>query len=85
MVFMVGKILQIYAFFSSWENEKKLLIVRRFGTMSPYLCSWKPKQRSAMFEIIVTLGLAAFAIWLLLDSAVEYIRDGQEDTLATEP
>ena len=39
----------------------------------------------AMFEIIVTLGLAAFAIWLLLDSAVEYIRDGQEDTLATEP
>ena len=53
--------------------------------MSLYLCSWKPKQRSAMFEIIVTLGLAAFAIWLLLDSAVEYIRDGQEDTLATEP
>ena len=40
---------------------------------------------SAMFEIIVTLGLAAFAIWLLLDSAVEYIRDGQEDTFATEP
>ena len=40
---------------------------------------------SAMFEIIVTLGLAAFAIWLLLDSAVEFIRDGQEDTLATEP
>lgn len=39
-----------------------------------------------MFEIVVTLGLAAFAIWLLLDSAVEYIRDdGQEDTLATEP
>lgn len=43
------------------------------------------KTRIAMFEIIVTLGLAAFAIWLLLDSAVEYIRDGQEDTLATEP
>ena len=38
-----------------------------------------------MFEIIVTLGLAALAIWLLLDSAVEYIRDGQEDSLATEP
>ena len=47
--------------------------------------SLETKQRSAMFEIIVTLGLAAFAIWLLLDSAVEYIRDGQEDTLATEP
>ena len=43
------------------------------------------KQRSAMFEIIVTLALAAFAIWLLLDSAVEYINEGQEDTLATEP
>ena len=43
------------------------------------------KTRNAMFEIIVTLGLAAFAIWLLLDSAVEYIRDGQGDTLATEP
>ena len=43
------------------------------------------KNESAMFEIIVTLGLAAFAIWLLLDSAIEYIRDGQEDTLATEP
>ena len=47
--------------------------------------SLETKQRSAMFEIIVTLGLAAFAIWLLLDSAVEYVRDGQEDTLATEP
>lgn len=43
------------------------------------------KNGNAMFEIIVTLGLAAFAIWLLLDSAVEYIRDGQEDTFATEP
>ena len=85
MLFMVSKILQMYAFFSSWESGKKFLIVRRFGTMGRYLCSRKPKQRSAMFEIIVTLGLAAFAIWLLLDSAVEYIRDGQEDTLATEP
>ena len=43
------------------------------------------QKENAMFEIVVTLGLAAFAIWLLLDSAVEYIRDGQEDTLATEP
>ena len=43
------------------------------------------KNGNAMFEIIVTLGLAAFAIWLLLDSAIEYVRDGQEDTLATEP
>ena len=38
-----------------------------------------------MFEMILTLGLAALAIWLLLDSVVEYVRDGQEDTLATEP
>ena len=43
------------------------------------------QKGNAMFEIIVTLGLAAFAIWLLLDSAIEYVRDGQEDTLATEP
>ena len=47
--------------------------------------SLETKNGNAMFEIIVTLGLAAFAIWLLLDSAIEYIRDGQEDTLATEP
>ena len=38
-----------------------------------------------MFSFIITLALAALAIWLLVDSAVEYIRDGQEDTLATEP
>ena len=47
--------------------------------------SLETKNGNAMFEIIVTLGLAAFAIWLLLDSAIEFIRDGQEDTLATEP
>ena len=47
--------------------------------------SLETKNESVMFEIVVTLGLAAFAIWLLLDSAIEYIRDGQEDTLATEP
>ena len=39
-----------------------------------------------MFEVIITLALAALTIWLLLDSAVEYIRDGQDDnTFATEP
>lgn len=38
-----------------------------------------------MSEVIITLALAALAIWLLLDSAIEYIRDGQDDTLATEP
>ena len=65
--------------------RKKRIGVSCFGTRARYLCPWKPKTGSAMFEIIVTLGLAAFAIWLLLDSAIEYIRDGQEDTLATEP
>ena len=43
-------------------------------------------HRSAMLETIITLALAALAIWLLVDSAVEYVRDGQEEnTLATEP
>jgi hypothetical protein len=32
------------------------------------------------------MALAVFAIWLLVDSAIEYINDGQdENTLATEP
>ena len=65
--------------------DKKSTCVPWYGTRARYLCPRKPKTGSAMFEIIVTLGLAAFAIWLLLDSAIEYIRDGQEDTLATEP
>ena len=39
-----------------------------------------------MLETIITLALAALAIWLLVDSAIEYVRDGQEEnTLATEP
>jgi hypothetical protein len=39
-----------------------------------------------MFETIITLALAALAIWLLVDSAVEYVNDGQdENTLAKEP
>ena len=53
--------------------------------MAPYLCPRKPINKSAMSEVIITLALAALAIWLLLDSAIEYIRDGQDDTLATEP
>ena len=41
---------------------------------------------SAMLETIITLARAALAIWLLVDSAIEYVRDGQEqNTLATEP
>ena len=39
-----------------------------------------------MIGTSITLALAAFAIWLLVDSAIEYVRDGQdENTLATEP
>ena len=44
------------------------------------------KSKSAMTGYLITLGLAALAIWLLVDSAIEYVRDGQdENTLATEP
>ena len=38
-----------------------------------------------MFEMIVSLALAALAIWLLVDSAIEFVREGQEDLPATEP
>lgn len=38
-----------------------------------------------MFSLIITFALAAFAIWLLVDSAVEFVRDGQDEPLATEP
>ena len=39
-----------------------------------------------MIGTAITLALAALAIWLLVDSAIEYVRDGQdENTLATEP
>ena len=37
-----------------------------------------------MTGYLITLALAALAIWLLVDSAVEFI-DGQDDSLATEP
>ena len=43
------------------------------------------QKKSAMTGFLLTLGLAALAIWLLVDSAVEFIQDSQEDTLATEP
>ena len=39
-----------------------------------------------MIGTLITLALAAFAIWMLVDSAIEYVNDGQdENTLATEP
>ena len=38
-----------------------------------------------MTGYIITLALAALAIWLLVDSAVEFVRDSQEDSFATEP
>ena len=43
------------------------------------------KRKSAMTGYLITLGLAALAIWLLVDSAVEFIEDSQEDKFATEP
>ena len=59
-------------------------VVCRFGTSCPDLCT-RNKNESAMIGTLITLGLTALAIWLLVDSAVEFIRDGQEDNLATEP
>ena len=59
-------------------------VVWRFGTSGPDLCT-RNKNESAMIGTLITLGLTALAIWLLVDSAVEFIRDGQEDNLATEP
>ena len=38
-----------------------------------------------MFGYLITLALAALAIWLLVDSAVEFVREGQDNPLATEP
>ena len=39
-----------------------------------------------MIGTLITLALAALAIWLLVDSAIEYINDGQDDSpFATEP
>ena len=38
-----------------------------------------------MIGTLITLALAALAIWLLVDSAVEFVRDGQDNNLATEP
>ena len=38
-----------------------------------------------MFGMLITLALAALAIWLLVDSAIEFVREGQDDNLATEP
>ena len=37
-----------------------------------------------MIGNLITMALAALAIWLLVDSAGEFI-DGQDDSLATEP
>ena len=38
-----------------------------------------------MTGYLITLGLAVLAIWLLVDSAVEFVQDSREDRLATEP
>ena len=39
---------------------------------------------NAMFEALITLALAAVAIWLLVDSAVEFTQESQDDSLATQ-
>ena len=38
-----------------------------------------------MIGTFITVALAALAIWLLVDSAVEFVREGQDDSLAIEP
>ena len=38
-----------------------------------------------MIGTLITLALAALAIWLLVDSAVEFVQDSQDNNLATEP
>ena len=37
-----------------------------------------------MIGNLITVALAALAIWLLVDSAVDFI-EGKDDSLATEP
>ena len=44
------------------------------------------KNGTAMIGTFVTLALAALTIWLLVDSAIEFVQDNQdENALATEP
>jgi len=38
-----------------------------------------------MIGNLITMALAALAIWLLVDSAVEFTQEGKDDSLATEP
>ena len=38
-----------------------------------------------MFEFVITQALAALAIWLLVDSAVEITQDTRDDIPAIEP
>ena len=66
------------------EGVKIKLPVRRYGTRGRYLCL-RNQNGKGMFGMIVSLALAALAIWLLVDSAVEFVREGQEDLPVTEP
>lgn len=56
----------------------------KLAQLVPIFASGNKNER-AMIGTLITLALAALAIWLLVDSAVEFVRDGQEDNLATEP
>ena len=38
-----------------------------------------------MIGTVSTVGLAALAIWLLVDRAGEFVQETREDPLATEP
>ena len=37
-----------------------------------------------MIGNLITMALAALAIWLLVDSAVEFTQESQDDSLATQ-
>lgn len=55
------------------------------GWHKPALPLPSDQNDSAMFEFIITLALAALAIWLLVDSAVEFTQDTRDNIPATEP
>ena len=64
---------------------QKKLLVQYSGTTGPYLCPRKQKKEKVMLGNLITLALAALAVWFLVDSAIEFVRDGQDDNLVTEP
>jgi hypothetical protein len=47
--------------------------------------AFRNEKLKAMLGNLITLALSALAVWFLVDSAIEFVRDGQEDNLITEP